>query len=826
METRSRSRGNGGQPSGSSYSSRKLAHIYLIKWVAAFSFGILHTFLVNLFYKRVPDPYMDEIFHVNQTREYCNGNFTYWNQMITTPPLIYVIAAWTGFCGRERFLNSAIIPLTFVGLTRLRLSRSTRNNFQDAILCSIAILLLPVLFETSILFYTDLLSLTLVTYGLGTASPTLAALVFTFSVFSRQTNIVWAAFYCLCNLQNEFDAKKPFTSTFRCVLRHRAFAVLGFGFLLFMLTNNGVVLGDRTAHRMHFHLPHATILASGTSSHLSKLCDLHVHWSADGAGRPSILLRKHPYLLADNRHFTFYIWRRWFLKDPIYKFVTIPFYIVSFAFIYVALKHVRLFTLLCGVISVCLCLIPAHLVEFRYYIIPYSIARINFHQNNTLLVCLEILAHVVVNFFTIDLFLNRPFVWANEPENVQRFMCKSTTMFLSVSMASSKGHDIDQADGMVIERLVNQNNTCVSFFAILSGHNGREAVKHVTKTLWPTIKEMINFETANDQDVLDAMKDAFWKIQEDMQEKAADWPRRVSEAHVQLTTDHKTSDPDERRRIEKAGGQLFGDAIQPTLNFDLTIKGDYWSYNEETQKYMVSPEPQCLVHVINKNEDKVVLLLSSKTAVMPKMPSNFAQLLLRDARGSYGALQRDDMSIICVRFHNNDMKFPSELRPLVGRPIIKHLIDYPQDIVRAPSNDDIVNLTPLVCCPEKDQAAVRRVKSDRRTIAGHYYPLSQQSMPGTSQMGSSGPRIDTYHLSELKATTSGYTTPKERTPTSDKESRMLDILCTPLRKKPRPQALPLSPTAGKKVELQDRSPKPKPPSKRKLDFSSDEGTSG
>ncbi|KAI6188698.1 Dol-P-Glc:Glc(2)Man(9)GlcNAc(2)-PP-Dol alpha-1,2-glucosyltransferase [Aphelenchoides besseyi] len=437
METRSRSRGNGGQPSGSSYSSRKLAQIYLIKWVAAFSFGILHTFLVNLFYKRVPDPYMDEIFHVNQTREYCNGNFTYWNQMITTPPLIYVIAAWTGFCERERFLNSAIIPLTFVGLTRLRLSRSTRNNFHDAILCSIAILLLPVLFETSILFYTDLLSLTLVTYGLGTASPTLAALVFTFSVFSRQTNIVWAAFYCLCNLQNEFDAKKPFTSTFRCVLRHRAFAVLGFGFLLFMLTNNGVVLGDQTAHRMHFHLPQLFYFALFTLSSSAPLVlqywrpvlrhiyrNFVIYMFIGLLMVPAVhrFSYEHPYLLADNRHFTFYIWRRWFLKDPIYKFVTIPFYIVSFAFIYVALKHVRLFTLLCGVISVCLCLIPAHLVEFRYYIIPYSIARINFHQNNTLLVCLEILAHVVVNFFTIDLFLNRPFVWANEPENVQRFM--------------------------------------------------------------------------------------------------------------------------------------------------------------------------------------------------------------------------------------------------------------------------------------------------------------------------------------------------------------------------------------------------------------------
>ncbi|KAI6188853.1 PPM-type phosphatase domain-containing protein [Aphelenchoides besseyi] len=395
---------------------------------------------------------------------------------------------------------------------------------------------------------------------------------------------------------------------------------------------------------------------------------------------------------------------------------------------------------------------------------------------------------------------------------------------------------------------------------------------------------MINFETANDQDVLDAMKDAFWKIQEDMQEKAADWPRRVSgypsrsgttcscalirndriyiahvgdsriilvrktEAHVHLTTDHKASDPNEQARIQKAGGKILVIEGRLTLRYQRTIKeksrtqhietmieletsrslGDYWSYNEETQKYMVSPEPQCLVHVIDKNEDRVLIFQGTKAAMMPpnrivrdvknalqKMPSNFAQLLLRDARGSYGALQRDDMSIICVRFHNNDMKFPSELRPTLCACVLM-----------APSNDDIVNLTPLVCCPEKDQAAVRKVKSDRRTIAGHYYPLSQQSMPGTSQMGSSGPRIDTYHLSELKATTSGYTTPKERTPTSDKESRMLDILCTPLRKKPRPQALPLSPTAGKKVELQDRSPKPKPPSKRKLDFSSDEGTSG
>ena len=34
----------------------------------------------------VPDPYMDEIFHVPQAQQYCNGNFSSWDPMITTPP--------------------------------------------------------------------------------------------------------------------------------------------------------------------------------------------------------------------------------------------------------------------------------------------------------------------------------------------------------------------------------------------------------------------------------------------------------------------------------------------------------------------------------------------------------------------------------------------------------------------------------------------------------------------------------------------------------------------------------------------------------------------
>src|SRR5690349_21489352 len=43
-----------------------------------------------------PIPYMDEIFHVRQTQEYClKGNWTHWDEKITTLPGLYVMA--TGF---------------------------------------------------------------------------------------------------------------------------------------------------------------------------------------------------------------------------------------------------------------------------------------------------------------------------------------------------------------------------------------------------------------------------------------------------------------------------------------------------------------------------------------------------------------------------------------------------------------------------------------------------------------------------------------------------------------------------------------------------------
>jgi alpha-1,2-glucosyltransferase len=39
----------------------------------------------------VPEPYMDEIFHVPQTQQWCAGNWSSWDPKITTLPGLYVL---------------------------------------------------------------------------------------------------------------------------------------------------------------------------------------------------------------------------------------------------------------------------------------------------------------------------------------------------------------------------------------------------------------------------------------------------------------------------------------------------------------------------------------------------------------------------------------------------------------------------------------------------------------------------------------------------------------------------------------------------------------
>jgi len=193
----------------------------------------------------------------------------------------------------------------------------------------------------------------------------------------------------------------------------------------------------------------------------------------------------HPFTLADNRHYMFYIFRYTILQHPLVRYFLAPIYLGCAYLIYLALcvperprppislkakptskpapvpivsttkeqEGPKTSFVLILLLTTALSLITAPLVEPRYFIIPWVIWRLNVpslptiepskrqrQQKSTLRqrivdwirfwgweghdyrLWLETAWFLVINAFTGYIFLYRGFEWKQEPGNVQRFM--------------------------------------------------------------------------------------------------------------------------------------------------------------------------------------------------------------------------------------------------------------------------------------------------------------------------------------------------------------------------------------------------------------------
>ncbi|KAL3098997.1 hypothetical protein niasHS_000985 [Heterodera schachtii] len=422
--------------------------------------------------ERVPSPYMDEPFHVAQARHYCAGNFNEWNPKITTPPLLYLLVPLFNLCGgAERFTNSVLFPIAFVCLCRLRrflrrqkigktsqFGDQQQQHFVDAYVSALAVLSLPVLLDTSLLFYTDLLSLTLLALALSLSDrPFPMFSVFVLALFVRQTNIVWLFFSAFpivwhslrSFLQGQMSLYQTAIFLIRRLWPH---ALLCACFIVFLFLNGGsVVLGDRSAHRPVLHVPQVlyfcAFAAASAFPHFANyiFCFFREYFRGKKRGISVSLLRfslpaalfvafslfsivhlftlEHPYLLADNRHFTFYIWQRIFQRHWLVKYALVPVYAICAVFIWHTMETDTV-TKVAFAVSTSACLVPAHLLEFRYFVVPFAVWRLllNYRNQPRWILCAELALHFVVNAIALHLFFNRPFRWASEPEQWQRFM--------------------------------------------------------------------------------------------------------------------------------------------------------------------------------------------------------------------------------------------------------------------------------------------------------------------------------------------------------------------------------------------------------------------
>jgi len=125
----------------------------------------------------------------------------------------------------------------------------------------------------------------------------------------------------------------------------------------------------------------------------------------------------HPFLLADNRHYTFYMWRLLFgpSKPLILRYLPVPLYAYSLYLMDKELTQSSIVYKLSFWITTPLLLCAQFLLEPRYFVVPYLMYRLhcdkNSSNNYTLNAAIfEFIAYQICNLAIMWVFLYRPFI--------------------------------------------------------------------------------------------------------------------------------------------------------------------------------------------------------------------------------------------------------------------------------------------------------------------------------------------------------------------------------------------------------------------------------
>ncbi|OQU95450.1 hypothetical protein CLAIMM_01654 isoform 1 [Cladophialophora immunda] len=513
----------------------------------------LHMTWRRLVNQIVPEPYLDEYFHIPQAQAYWLGRWSQWDPKITTPPGLYVFSyvvnAVRGFFSKEelrpsvnewRFTNVLLLYLLLVALYILA-AVGRRTVYHESVLQrEFSIICFPLIFFFSGIYYTDLFSVLTVVLsevfwkaGINSQGPVkvlfqashfVAGLV---SLSARQTNIFWVAVFLgglqvIESVKQRVGAREvhdppvsesyfedfPITSISlaqsavpmipQLLLDLWPQLSLLAAFAAFVVWNSGVVLGDKDNHIATIHLAQMLYIWPAIVFFswpvllplFSDLRGLRRRLPRITTTMSFLLLMLavvkfntiiHPFTLADNRHYTFYVFAI-LRKHGFIRYAVVPVYCLCAWMVLGSLggatdavssssksarvlygdDTVRVSFILVWLVATSLSLIAAPLVEPRYFLIPWLTWRLavpeyiapsaekrkrseletkgSSRETSSLdapstsalhallrtaaahSAWVELVWYVVVNAVTCYLFLYRGFEWPQEPGNVQRFM--------------------------------------------------------------------------------------------------------------------------------------------------------------------------------------------------------------------------------------------------------------------------------------------------------------------------------------------------------------------------------------------------------------------
>ncbi|CAG9801046.1 unnamed protein product [Chironomus riparius] len=433
-------------------------------------YTIISVVILNGIYD-VSKSVIDELFHVEQGLNYCYGFFQEWNPKITTLPGLYLLTLLTPRCS---LYNLRMIPLVcsvinfylIYGIRLMLIDDKNDRGRLKVLIDTMSIATLPPLYFFSFVYYTDVPSMTsiLLTFYFALKEKYQLSSIFgLFSFLMRQTNIVWVAGIFGTSVINDmmkeiYPKIKLEESTFSQLLfsikthlkqprmlfkligqtikKYYGYILVIIKFLIFLVKNGSLVVGDKTAHPATLHLSQALYFSLFTLIFGFSLW-FHNIWSFIKQIRNkrfvisiisiailmALIIRYntivHPYLLADNRHYTFYVWNRLYGRNEYMRYLLIPVYIFG---MYVICKSLhgsigfKLFYIISTLLTFCL----QGLVEVRYFLIPFVILRLFRKDVVKKWTFIEFLINVFLNYVTIKIFHTIQIKWPDfdEPQRI------------------------------------------------------------------------------------------------------------------------------------------------------------------------------------------------------------------------------------------------------------------------------------------------------------------------------------------------------------------------------------------------------------------------
>eukprot|EP00753_Platysulcus_tardus_P021482 PLAT9021.5.p1 GENE.PLAT9021.5~~PLAT9021.5.p1 ORF type:complete len:407 (+),score=153.60 PLAT9021.5:302-1522(+) len=287
------------------------------------------------------------------------------------------------------------------------------------------------------------------------------------AIMFRQTNVVWVAFTFGSMVVRDADgdgklARLPLTAQLARVVRQLPLAMYRYAPMLallaamagFIWANGAIVLGDKAHHQPVLHVAQLLYFAAFCTALSAPRLVFSLRSLATSLWRSAVnvkltllavsaaialLLQRytlvHPFLLADNRHYTFYLWARLLGRYSWFKYAMLPPAMLGMAAIVSKVLTVRPAVWVAGLL-VCTAavLLPAHLVEPRYFAVPFMLLQL--HSAPTVTVTPGVKGHAaqkraepvlpsllfsLLSYAAVMMiFLLRPFTWPDG--STARFM--------------------------------------------------------------------------------------------------------------------------------------------------------------------------------------------------------------------------------------------------------------------------------------------------------------------------------------------------------------------------------------------------------------------